>query len=460
MQIPTGHPASLGDRLHRSVKMALDSGEVATLEEAYRLFSGYCLQLNVGPEAARSPTLQAALLTAVNTGARCMLGGVYVRGMLDVALLVPWRRCRTLAEAVTDLGAVLVHTALAGTPRVVFGSPLPGVDEHPFALQVTFEGWRGGVVPLAFGRRLAGRQECVPAGVVAGALAVSEAFQHVRGTNVRAGRRSAGVDLWNPGADWMSDNSPGPPLDLLPSRLWLIGLGHLGQAFLWTLGLLPYVRPQDVLLALQDLDDLVEANLSTSPLTFENMLGSKKTRALAAWAEARGFRTVIHERRFAADFRRAGDEPALALCGVDNAEARAALEDVGFARVIEAGLGAGFDQYLAFQIHTFPGPLVARDRWGGGEEDIRAERDLPQAYRALAVEGLDLCGMTTLAGRAVGASFVGVATSALVIAEAVRTAIGEAPHSVIDGSLRLPSDVDAAVNPTRGVANLGYTIAA
>ena len=26
-------------------------------------------------------------------------------------------------------------------------------------------------------------------------------------------------------------------------RLWLIGLGHLGQAYLWALGLLPYLEP-------------------------------------------------------------------------------------------------------------------------------------------------------------------------------------------------------------------------
>ena len=31
-----------------------------------------------------------------------------------------------------------------------------------------------------------------------------------------------------------------PELRLLPSRLWLIGLGHLGQAYLGALGLLPY----------------------------------------------------------------------------------------------------------------------------------------------------------------------------------------------------------------------------
>ena len=30
----------------------------------------------------------------------------------------------------------------------------------------------------------------------------------------------------------------------LPSRLWLIGLGHLGQTYMWGLGLLPYSNPE------------------------------------------------------------------------------------------------------------------------------------------------------------------------------------------------------------------------
>ncbi|MCZ7600607.1 MAG: hypothetical protein M5U09_26740 [Gammaproteobacteria bacterium] len=62
------------------------------------------------------------------------------------------------------------------------------------------------MVPLDDGRRLAERQECVPAGVLAGALGVSEAFQHMRGGNAAAGRRPVGLSLWRPEreVDWNS----------------------------------------------------------------------------------------------------------------------------------------------------------------------------------------------------------------------------------------------------------------
>jgi len=88
--------------------------------------------------------------------------------------------------------------------------------------------------------------------------------------------------------------------------LWIIGLGHLGQAYLWTLGLLPYAQPEDVQLVLQDFDTLVDANDSTSLLTTRTLLGEKKTRAMARWCEGRGFQTALQERHFRGNFRTGG----------------------------------------------------------------------------------------------------------------------------------------------------------
>ena len=72
----------VADRLHRTVKLAIDTGEAKTVEEAERIFAGYRLQIVVGPEVADSVVLQAAVLTAVNCAARTLLGGVTVVGAL------------------------------------------------------------------------------------------------------------------------------------------------------------------------------------------------------------------------------------------------------------------------------------------------------------------------------------------------------------------------------------------
>ena len=426
------------DHLHRHLKLALDTGEAASLEEAKRLFDSYRLGIVVGDSVAYSPTMQAAVLTAVNTGRRSFLGGVSVEGTLDVPLLVPWGRCRTLGEAIGDLQGVITECPPDVPRMVIGGESIPRADSE-FAVRATFDGWRGGVAPLYQDIRLPERQEYVPAGVLAGALGVSEAFQFVRGDNAMAGRRDVGLSLWQPdkAINWLEAGELGPPLERLPASAWIIGLGHLGQAFLWTLGLLPYASPEEVSLVLQDFDELVEANDSTSLLTARALLGEKKTRAMAIWCESRGFRTSIVERRFAGDFSVAGDEPRVALCGVDNALARADLEDVGFDRVIEAGLGAGTQEYLAFQTHTFPADRSAKHHWGTQGHRLHADTlaDNP-AYRALSEGGLDDCGITTLAGRTVGASFVGAVTAAVVISELIRLGLGGPRYEVVDGSLR------------------------
>jgi len=427
------------ESLNRTVKMALDSGEAANMEEAESIFRGYRLVIEVGASVKDSPSLQAALLSAVNAARRAFLGGVYISGSLCFDLLIPWKKCTTVETAVKDLMGEVVRMPPAGHPRIVIGNVEDIRDTGDFAVRATFDGWSGGVIPLNDGRQLPEKQEFPPAGVLAGALAVSEAFQHVRGGNAMAGRRTVGLSLWRPesGASWLDPEHKGPPITHLPAKMWLIGLGHLGQAFLWTLGFLPYARPEEVSLVLQDFDVLSEANDSTSPLTFAPVSTERKTRAMARWCEERGFKTSINERLFAADFTVGVDEPMIGICGVDNAIARSALEDVGFARVIEAGLGKGEHEYLAFQVHTFPGDEKAKSRWSTVSEHLLGPGGgTKPAYEALAREGLDECGIALLAGRTVGACFVGMVASTVMIAELLRMVHGAHAYSLVDGSLR------------------------
>ena len=234
---------------------------------------------------------------------------------------------------------------------------------------------------------------------------------------------------------WRDATASGPVIERLPAALWLIGLGNLGQAYLWTLGMLPYAAPGAVQLVLQDDDTLAPSNDSTSLLTNRTLMGIRKTRAMADWAELRGFKTTIVERQFKADFRVHRDEPSFALCGVDNELARSSLEDVGFAKVIEAGLGGGTDDFLGFRTHVFPGMRKARDVWKQAETNRAIRTDLP-AYEKLATSGLDQCGLTQLAGRTVGAPFVGAVAAAVVIGETLRLVNGAHGYDLVDGHLR------------------------
>jgi hypothetical protein len=235
----------------------------------------------------------------------------------------------------------------------------------------------------------------------------------------------------------------------------LIGLGHLGQAYLWALGLLPY--PLGTLeLVVQDTDVISRSTESTSILTDASMINSKKTRVMASWAEVRGFRTAIHERRFDASFRLQSDEPMVALCGVDNATARRAFDDAGFALVLEAGLGRGHRDFRTIRLHSLPASKAASEIWkhAGTDEDITGR---PAYLQLLADGSIDRCGLTTLAGKAVGAPFVGTVAATLVVSELLRLLHGGTIDSLIDLDLR--SVEHRHVVPQRrdfGALNPGY----
>ncbi len=451
----------ISDRLNRTVKLAVDSGEVASLEEAQKLFEQYRLRLYLGEDVSGSATHQAVVLTIVNAARRCFLGGVEVIGCPDDELLVPWKDQARLRGAVTDLGGAHVDKAtMDDYPSIVVGDVDRRMISGEFAIRATFDGWTGGVTPVADDRRLSESTQFTPSGVLAGALATSEAFQYVRGSNARAGLRDVGISLWEPenSLDWFERGNTGPALAFLPARLWIIGLGHLGQAFLWTLGFLPYRDPTDVLLVVQDTDLLVRANESTSPLTDTSLIGKMKTRAIADWCEQRGFRVRIIERLFSDDLRINNGEPRVAICGVDNAAARRALGSANFDYVIEAGLGKGGEEYLAYQIHTFPGARQAQDLWIESLPISDETATVAPAYAKLESEGMDKCGLTQLGERSVGACFVGLLTSTLIISEVLRTLAAGPCYDVIDGSLRDPSQLVVVRKTINNlVPNLGYT---
>ena len=92
-------------------------------------------------------------------------------------------------------------------------------------------------------------------------------------------------------------------------------------------------------------------------------VGHRKARKIGAWLDASGFDTYLLESRFGTWTTRTADDPAVALCGVDNPIARAALEYPGFGLVVEAGLGAGPEAFRRLSIHSFPGSRRAEEIW-------------------------------------------------------------------------------------------------
>lgn len=445
------------DDLHRLVKLAMDTGEAESIEHAQQIFAGYRIAVVVGQEIEWSPSHQAALLTFLRIASRVFLGGVDVLAASAEAIPNLIHGGLGIAETIDKVGARRVGSLQPDVPVVCIG----GADVPPvagFAVRAIFGGWRAGVIPVHEPRRFDSDTEFPLAGALAAALAVNEAFLFVRQDTPDAGLREIGISLWRPDAieDWWMDVNDGPRLAYLPSKLWLLGLGHLGQAFLWGLSLMPYERPEEVLLVLQDIDVISTSTLSTSVLSERAMIGTKKTRSMAAVLEARGFKTALLERRFDETLRVLPDDPQIALCGLDNALGRRALCEVGFKLIVEAGLGSGARDFRAIRIHTFPGTKDPRKLWpaDGNEGRIAAGR----AYDDLKARGLDQCGVTMLAGKAIGAPFVGMTAAAFSLAEVLRVLHGGPLFAVHDMDLKsIRARVSVVRETALALGNPGFT---
>lgn len=417
------------DSLHRLAKSLADSGEAKTLEAAHEAFSRYGIRFVVHDSAMADPALQMISLTAINASSRSFMGNVSISGCIDDKLSVRGFEGRTLRQLAILLGVNVEVCGAEAWPTIFIGADAanaPAGSIRPWA-----EGWRFGLGPRNCNARL---KAFAPAGVAAAGLAVSEAFSILRGDNAYAGRRQLDLSLWSPTDPTML----GPPDEVAMPSAWLVGLGHLGQAFAWTMG---FIRPSTEAVYLQDFDLVTESSLSTSMLCTVADIGNAKIGVVSDWLSARGYKTVSLARRLDSAQRVGAGEPRIALFGVDNAAARRVFEGAGFEFIVDAGLGSGFKDFRALRVRTFPGPSTAANLWAR-DADVGDHKTMP-AYQRLLAEGAEPCGVTTLASRAVGAPFVGCVAAGYAVAELVKHEMDGSARAVIDINLRDPSAIQA-----------------
>ncbi len=93
-----------------------------------------------------------------------------------------------------------------------------------------------------------------------------------------------GLSLWEPGKDWLAPVTV-RHLHNIPTRFWMLGLGHLGQASIWNLALLPHPNPAIVEFLLNDFDIIEASNHGTGLLCSLDDVNLKKARHCADWLE-------------------------------------------------------------------------------------------------------------------------------------------------------------------------------
>lgn len=453
-----------GPRLSRISKLFVDRDDLP-LGEALVRRQAHRITLFCGSDVAASYTLQLAVLTAASVATRCFPGAVRVAldDRLAAARLLIWPSQRlTFAQALESIvGASGLTNSVpdAGGSAVIFGD----AADPPGALRVTFDGWIAATGPAAVVNRLPEREFCALSGVLAASLAVSEIFMSFAEVSIEATRRPIALSLWRPGADVRDASAQGVPVQFLPKELWALGLGHLGNAYLWTLAALPYKDPGEVEVFLTDFDRVEPENTDTGVLFTTDVRGRYKTRVCSTWLEERGFRTRLVERRFDARFRRGGDEPGLAFCGFDSNPARRGLATAEFVRVIDSGLGGTADNFDTISMHGLPNARSAAELWPDpSPEEQHADilRRESVARKSAAYAGLgDECGRFDLAGKSVAVPFVGTAAASFVLAEALRLYHDGPAYADLKLRLATPGELTAnatGVYSVQDVAQLPY----
>ena len=437
-------------KVNRTIRILIESGEAAGIEEAEAILRRYKLQILVTREAAQHECWQAAALTGVNAATRAMLGGVDVQIEQDAVANTPWAAGELLSHAIIALGGSVVDELDPDFPTLVIGAPEP--QQRPAAgspaIHICASGWRAGVRPVPL--PIPGPAPSVTAAVTAAGIGVSEAFQRLRGSKV-AGSREVGLSLWDPGRDWRTADRTEPVAPYLPAAAWLIGLGHLGQAYAWHIGCLPYGDHSEISLYLQDDDAICEANRGTSLLLAGQADGTRKARLVAERLDALGFTTHIIERKFGPDLRVQPGEPKLALVGLDNPSARRPLSGAGFDLVVDAGLGATPADFTDMSIHELPGPRTSDEIWRRNTETMTID-DAHPTYDAIATQTDDRCGVQLMLGTSVATAFVGVVAAGLGIAAALRHIHDQPPVPFVSYSLR-------SIDPPQADVDTGHPAA-
>jgi len=424
------------ERLNRLAKAIMQRHRVG-YREALELLASFRLYIAANPDTISLTQYQAALLTAVNTGKRAFLGGVTVDLRAQVSCVLPGWQGKPLGEVVASLGGTVSTQPPPDARRLGIGVATET------ELNVVADGWRVGLlVPQAFSPL--DPVDAMPlAGILGAGLGVGRLFMDCAGISLLDPDPTFGLSLWAPEMPWLSAAATGPELARLPAKLWLLGLGHLGQAYLWILGLLPFPQDGSATFFLQDYDHITEGNRCAGLLCEESNLGEHKTRACARWIEKRGVKTVLIERAFDEMTRSELDEPRVALCGFDSASGRRLLENAKFDLVVECSLGASLDHFDRLMLHTFPEATKRPDRIWSQEEPVATDFD-PALFGPKPND--EKCGVLVeqLAKKPISASFVGAAAAAFVVAELLRGLHGGQRYELIHFHLRSDLSLRAA----------------
>jgi molybdopterin/thiamine biosynthesis adenylyltransferase len=410
------------------------------LIEAYERMNNSSIWLIANDSIRDSFAKQLAFLTTVNIARRVFLKGVNCVLPQNTLNLLKMSSLYFNDMVVKYGGKLSDNNSEENDIKILFG--LECYDDN--CIESISSGWRGGV-NFNNQKRIEIEEEMnyTTLGPVASAsLACFYSFCKCYNLLENNIEFNCGITLWDLGIknDWYKQENDGPKDLNFPRNIWNLGLGHLGQAYIWTLGLMNCRDPKKVNFLLQD-SDIVEAeNFGSQVLSTEQYFGLPKTRPCVSFLEDLGFKTQIIEKPFInGDAEQAWMENFhFLLNGVDNVKTRISLTKNNLQLFLDGATNGRLQLFDSFTMKNISKSGKNIDElWPDKEENTMVlHKNLYDRY-----EKEHRCGYITNHG--ISTPFIGLFSSTILIAELLRSINFGKCYSVISLQLRDLGNIEA-----------------
>ncbi len=402
-----------------------------SIEEAVERMKKSSVFLIADDKIKTSLTLQIAFITTINISVRVFKGTVCIQMPDDTPNLLPFKQ-KSFNKLVKSFGAQKKSPGKKDL-KILFG--IECYDNN--CIESISSGWRGGINFYNQKRVvLNDSQSKIPLGAILSAsLATFYAFcKHFELIdNIKL--MNTGLSLWNlnAGINWFNNANEGPENVYLPGEIWMLGLGHLGQAYSWTIGLLPNKNPSECLFLLQDADVIGEENVGSQVLCNIEDIGRPKTRVCLEFLEQFGLKTQIIEKPYIeGDSNQFWMEnfPVL-LNGVDNIEARKGISKDNIKFYLDGATNGMFSLFDSFTMkNVFQISENLDEIWkSDNTKNNILNKNLYDRY-----EKEHGCGVIGKTG--ISAPFVGTFGSTIIISELLRAFNGGKKYSIVSTQMR------------------------
>lgn len=412
--------------------IALAEKNKIDIEEAEKLLFESHICLEASDEIKTSYSLQVAFLSCFNAGNRIFKGGVICNIPDDIPNLSNLNG-DTFNEVLSNLFPFSEgHKLNDSTQKILFGKHPTSVNE----IELICSGWQGGInIFNSDINSLKNNHTDVCFGAcLASSYALFWVFNKTFSMIENLDKESFGYSLWTNSSeyDWIENIHEGPSNISLPSNIWTVGLGHLGQAYVWILA--NQKLNQGIEILLQDFDTLGKENLGSQLLSYDSQIGLNKTRICADFLTKVGINSKIIEKPFN-EF----DQQDLALkqfkvllTGLDNIDARRGINPYRFQVCMD---GATNGKLINFDSFTFRNLNLLdkspKEIWIK-EEGIKQEIFHENLYKMVEEKGG--CGILTNVG--ISTPFVGLFGASIIVSELAKNVIDDNKLITFSGKMR------------------------